>query len=76
VEQQGHVHDSLLSEIQHSLEHDPDLATIVDTKKSHLNNILGNRINPDFMERVAHVHDSLLNEVCHAVDMDPDLSSK
>jgi hypothetical protein len=72
VEQQAHIHDSLLGEIQYAIEHDPDLFNIVDTKKAH-NKI---DINGDFMEREAHVHDSLLHEVAHAVDMDPDLVSK
>jgi len=57
----------LISEIEHALETDPDLANIVTKKEKK-------RVNRNFMEKEKHMHDSLLTEVEHAIDTDPDLS--
>jgi len=67
LEKEAHVHDSLISEIEHALETDPDLANIVTKKEKK-------RVNRNFMEKEKHMHDSLLTEVEHAIDTDPDLS--
>ena len=67
VEHEAHKHDSLLNEIEHAIETDPDLANFV-TKKTK------KTINSEFMEKESHLHDSLLTEVEHAIDTDPDLS--
>ena len=70
VKQERHVHDSLLNEIEHSLETDPDLQNIVGSSMD----ASPQKVNKKFMEKESHVHDNLLNEIEHSVDTDTDLT--
>ena len=67
MDKESHRHDSLWNEIEHAIDTDPDLASIVAGKGG------GDAVNQDFMEHEKHRHDSLLDEVQHAMENDPDL---
>ena len=60
-------HESLLSEIQHSVEMDPYLTDTVIGKPSL-------RLNKEYLETEAHRHDFLLNEIAHSIDTGPYLT--
>ena len=67
MDKEAHRHDSLLHEIQHAIENDPDLMGVTQAKAS--------AVNEAYMEKELHRHDSYWNEIEHAVDTDPYLST-
>eukprot|EP00977_Amphora_coffeiformis_P026459 scaffold26792_cov130-Amphora_coffeaeformis.AAC.1 len=64
-QREEHRHDSLLDEVAHAIDTDPDLAPIVGSKKE--SDSLDSFI---YRETEAHRHDSLLDEVQHSIDTD------
>ena len=68
-QREQHRHDSLLDEVAHAIDMDPDLATVVGNDK--VGKDKGGPID-SFIHREteAHRHDSLLNEVQHSIDTD------
>ena len=64
-QREEHRHDSLLDEVAHAIDIDPDLAPIVGKKKE--SDFLDSFI---YRETEAHRHYSLLNEVQHSIDTD------
>jgi len=68
MEQESHVHDSLLNEIQHAIDTDADLEGVVAHRDKKT-------VQKGYMEREMHKHDSALNEIEHSIATDPDLST-
>jgi len=68
MERESHCHDSLLREIEHSIDTDPDLHYIVSGASSSAET---QAINQEYIHNEAHRHDSLLDEIAHSIDSDP-----
>jgi len=68
MNREAHRHDSLLREIEHSIDTDSYLCNSM--SKSAM------QINQEYIDNEAHRHDSLLDEIAHSVDSDPYLTER
>jgi len=68
MERESHCHDSLLREIEHSIDTDPDLHYIVAGASS---SAATQGVNQEYIHNEAHRHDSILDEIAHSIDSDP-----